>query len=238
MGAACGFAGAYLTGSTLVGALCGIVAGALHVGDLRAPHARARGQPGRDRPGADHPRPRPFRPDRRRLRRQRIVPAPQLDIPGPDRHPVVGRILFGEDPFVYFSIALVIGVWLVPVPHARRPGAARGRRQPCLGACARLSGAPHPHAAVLFGGACAGLGRRLSVARLYAVLHSRHDRGPRLDRAGAGGVRLVAAGAAGRRRLSVRRGQHPAAARPGLGSASRRSSCRRCPILPPSSFSC
>ena len=27
MGAACGFAGAYLTGSTLVGALCGIAAG-------------------------------------------------------------------------------------------------------------------------------------------------------------------------------------------------------------------
>src|SRR5690606_33105103 len=28
MGAACGFAGAYLTGSTLIGALCGIAAGA------------------------------------------------------------------------------------------------------------------------------------------------------------------------------------------------------------------
>ena len=28
MGAACGFAGAYLTGSTLIGALCGILAGA------------------------------------------------------------------------------------------------------------------------------------------------------------------------------------------------------------------
>ena len=29
VGAACGFAGAWLTGSTIVGALCGIVAGAL-----------------------------------------------------------------------------------------------------------------------------------------------------------------------------------------------------------------
>src|ERR1700730_21520 len=28
VGAACGFAGAYLTGSTLVGALCGVIAGA------------------------------------------------------------------------------------------------------------------------------------------------------------------------------------------------------------------
>ena len=50
--------------------------------------------------------------------------------------------------------------------------------------------------AVLFGGACAGLARRLSAARLYAVLHSRHDRGPRLDRAGAGRVRVLAAGPA------------------------------------------
>src|SRR4029077_14380820 len=50
---------------------------------------------------------------------------------------------------------------------------------------------------------------------LHAVLGVRHDRGPRLDRAGARGVRLVAAVPPDDRRLSVRRHHHPAAARAG-----------------------
>ena len=41
MGAACGFAGAYMTGSTFVGALCGIAAGHGAVGGVRHAHARA-----------------------------------------------------------------------------------------------------------------------------------------------------------------------------------------------------
>ena len=78
---------------------------------------------------------------------ERIVPAPHLTLPVLTDLPFVGRILFGEDAFVYLSIALIVGIWLVPLPHAGRPGPARRRRQPCLGACARLSGAADPHAA-------------------------------------------------------------------------------------------
>ena len=67
MGAACGFAGAYLTGSTFVGALFGIAAGAALSRGVRRADARPRGQPGGDRAGAHHSRHRPVRPDRRRL---------------------------------------------------------------------------------------------------------------------------------------------------------------------------
>src|SRR4030081_954815 len=41
---------------------------------------------------------------------ERITPAPHLYIPGLTDIPFVGRILFGEDAFVYFSILLIIGV--------------------------------------------------------------------------------------------------------------------------------
>src|SRR6202008_1062035 len=41
---------------------------------------------------------------------ERITPAPHLYIPGLTNIPLVGRILFGEDGFVYFSLALIVGV--------------------------------------------------------------------------------------------------------------------------------
>ena len=69
MGAACGFAGAYLTGSTFIGALFGMAAGAALSSGVRAAHARPRRQPGGDGAGAHHSRHRPVGPDRRRLRR-------------------------------------------------------------------------------------------------------------------------------------------------------------------------
>ena len=47
--------------------------------------------------------------------------------------------------------------------------------------------------AVLFGGAMRRARRRLPVARLHADVGREHDRRPRLDRAGAGRVRLLAA---------------------------------------------
>ena len=80
--------------------------------------------------------------DRRRLcRHRRASGSPSSTFPGLTRYPAVGPLLFGEDPLVYLACCLAIGVCVVPVPHARRPDPARGRRQPRLGPCARLSGA-------------------------------------------------------------------------------------------------
>ena len=111
MGAACGFAGAYFTGSTFVGALAGIIAGAalslvfaaltlgLAVNQVATGLALTilgiglSGLIGAGFVG------------------QRITPAPHLDIPFLTDLPVVGHILFGQDAFVYFSILLVAGIW-------------------------------------------------------------------------------------------------------------------------------
>ena len=141
VGAACGFAGAYLSGSTLVGALCGILAGAalaavfgiltlgLAVNQVATGLALTifgvglSGLIGAGFVG------------------EQIVPAPHLDLPVltdiPCRrpHPVRrGCVRLFLDRADHRHLA-------VPLPHPRRPGAARGRRQSRLGACARLSGA-------------------------------------------------------------------------------------------------
>ena len=195
VGAACGFAGAYMTGSTVVGALCGILAGAalaaifgiltlgLAVNQVATGLALTilgvglSGLIGAGFVG------------------EKIVLVPHLHLPFLTDLPFVGRILFGQDAFVYVSIALIVAHLAVPLPHAGRPRPARRRRQSRLGACARLSGAQDPHAGGAVRRRLRRARRRLSAARLYAVLHPRHDRRPRLDRAGAGGVRLVAAAA-------------------------------------------
>jgi ABC-type uncharacterized transport system permease subunit len=165
MGAACGFAGAYMSGSTLIGALCGILAGAalsavfailtlgLAVNQVAAGLALTilgvglSGLIGAGFVGAQ------------------IVQAPRLYLPILTDLPVIGRILFGEDAFVYFSIALIIAMWLFL--YRTRPGLVL-----------RAVGDNHTSAhalgypvlrlrmlAVLFGGACAGLaGAFLSLA--------------------------------------------------------------------------
>src|SRR5580693_9439766 len=112
MGAACGFAGAYLTGSTLLGALAGIAAGAalsavfalltlgLAVNQVATGLALTilgTGLSGLIGAG---------------FVGQRIATAPQLHLPVLTDLPLVGRILFGQDAFVYLSVALVIGIWL------------------------------------------------------------------------------------------------------------------------------
>ena len=127
--------------------------------------ARARGQSGGDRAGADHLRRRPFRPDRRGFVGQKIVPAPHLHLPILTDLPVVGRILFGEDAFVYVSIALIIGIWLFLYRTRAGLDTARGRRQSRLGACARLSGAQDSHAG-------RAVRRRLRRARRRAICRS------------------------------------------------------------------
>lgn len=157
VGAACGFAGAWLTGSILVGALFGIVAGALmslifalmalglavnQVATGLALTILGIGLSGLIGAG---------------FVGERITPAAHLALPGLTDIPLVGRVLFGEDAFVYFSIALIIGVWWFL--YCTRAGLI-------LRACGDNHVSAHALGypvlrirtfAVMFGGACAGL---------------------------------------------------------------------------------
>ena len=217
VGAACGFGGAWLSGSIIIGALCGIAAGMLmslifalmtlglavnQVATGLALTILGVGLSGLI--GA-------------RFVGEKITPAPKLYIPGLTDIPLVGRILFGEDAFVYLSLALVAGVWYFL--YRTRPGLilrAAGDNH----ASAHALGYPVLRIRLLrrlvrwrLRGACG----RLSAAGLHAVLHSRHDRGARMDCAGAGRVRVLAAGTPRDRGLSVRGGNDPAATCAGLG---------------------
>ena len=158
MGAACAFAGAYATGSTLVGALCGMLAGAVlsaifavltlglavnQVATGLALTILGIGLSGLIGAG---------------FVGEKIVPAPQLYLPFLTDLPFVGRILFGQDALDYFSLALIAAIrWFI---YRTRTGLVL-----------RAVGDNHSSAhalgypvltirtfAVLFGGACAGLG--------------------------------------------------------------------------------
>jgi simple sugar transport system permease protein len=157
MGAACGFAGAWLTGSIIIGALFGIVAGTLmslifammtlglavnQVATGLALTILGVGLSGLIGAG---------------FVGERITPAAHLRIPGLTDVPVFGRVLFGEDGFVYLSIALVVGVWWFLY---------RSRGGLILRACGDNHVSAHAlgypvlrirTVAVMFGGACAGL---------------------------------------------------------------------------------
>jgi general nucleoside transport system permease protein len=157
VGAACGFGGAWLTGSVIIGALCGIVAGTalslifammtlgLAVNQVATGLALTilgiglSGLIGAGFVG------------------ERITPAPHLHIPGLTDTPLVGRIIFGEDGFVYLSLALVVAVWYFLY---------RTRAGLVLRACGDNHVSAHALGypvlrirlyAVMFGGACAGL---------------------------------------------------------------------------------
>src|SRR5271154_2529875 len=157
MGAACGFGGAFISGSTLVGAVCGIVAGAalstvfafltlgLAVNQVAAGLALTilgvglSGLIGAGFVG------------------EQIVQAPRLYLPVLTDLPVIGRILFGEDAFVYFSIALIIAIWLFL--YRTRAGLVL-RAVGDNHVSAHALGYPVLRIrmlAVMFGGACAGL---------------------------------------------------------------------------------
>ena len=89
------------------------------------------------------------------------IPAPEfprLAIPGLSDLPVVGPLLFGHDLLVYVSLALVVGVWWT---------LTRSRAGLILRAVGESHDAAHAIGyrvvrirtlAILFGGACAGLG--------------------------------------------------------------------------------
>ncbi|MGA7810236.1 ABC transporter permease [Bradyrhizobium sp.] len=157
VGAACGFGGAFLSGSIILGSLCGVAAGILmslifaamtlglavnQVATGLALTILGIGLSGLIGAG--------FVGDR-------IAPAPHLYIPGLTDFPPAGRILFGEDAFVYLSLALVIAVWWFLY---------RTRAGLILRACgdnhisAHALGYPVLRIrmfAVMFGGGCAGL---------------------------------------------------------------------------------
>ncbi len=158
MGAATGFAAAYLTGSTLIGAIVGTAVGALMAllfGLLTVVFAVSQvaaglaltifglglsGLVGSAFVG---------------LKRD---PAPHLFVPGLTDLPLVGRLVFGEDYFVYAALLLAAAV-----SFALR----RTRAGLVLRAVGDNHGSAHALGvpvrrvrllAVLFGGACAGLG--------------------------------------------------------------------------------
>ncbi|OKO82634.1 ABC transporter permease [Bradyrhizobium sp. NAS96.2] len=157
VGAACGFGGAWLTGSIIIGALCGMLAGVLmsllfaamalglavnQVATGLALTIFGVGLSGLI--GA-------------RFVGERITPAPHLQIPFVTDIPLIGRILFGEDAFVYLSLALVAAVWWFLY---------RTRAGLILRACGDNHVSAHALGypvlkirmyAVMFGGACAGL---------------------------------------------------------------------------------
>jgi simple sugar transport system permease protein len=157
VGAACAFAGAYLSGSTFVGALFGIAAGTalaavfalmtlgLAVNQVATGLALTilgiglSGLIGAGFVGT------------------RITPAPHLYLPLLTGLPFVGKILFGQDGFVYASIALVAGIrWFLYRTRAGLVVRAVGDSH----VSAHALGYPVLRVrlcAVLFGGACAGL---------------------------------------------------------------------------------
>lgn len=165
VGAATGFAAAILTGSTLVGILAGIAAGmilaavfaALALGLAANQVATGlaltilgiglSGLIGRDFVGA------------------RRDPLAKIAVPWLSDLPVVGKVLFAQDPIVYASALLALGVWWF---------LWKTRAGLVLRAVGESHGAAHALGydvlrirllAVLFGGGCAGLaGAYLSLA--------------------------------------------------------------------------
>jgi simple sugar transport system permease protein len=157
MGAACSFAAAVTFDSSLVGVLCGILAGALmaalfalvvlgfaanQVGSGLALTILGLGLSGLI--GAS------FVGSRR-------DPIPHLSLPGLSDLPLVGRLLFAQDAFVYGSLALTVAAaWFLSRTRAGLVLRSIGENH----ASAHALGLPVLKVrflAILFGGACAGL---------------------------------------------------------------------------------
>ncbi len=165
MGAVCGFAAAATTGSPWIGMLAGILAGAvfsLLFGFLTLSVATNQVATGLS---LDHSRPRAFGHDRRKFRGSgRASRLPNLHIPGLSDIPLIGRLIFGQDPIFYISIALTFGVmWFL---FRTRTGLTLRSIGDNHGSAHALGIAVirYRYLAVMFGGACAGLaGAHLSL---------------------------------------------------------------------------
>jgi simple sugar transport system permease protein len=92
------------------------------------------------------------------------VRMPVLDIPGLSDIPIIGRLLFGQDPIFYISIALVIAVaWFLFRTKQGLTLRSIGDNPQSAHALG-INVVGYRYLAVLFGGACAGLaGAHLSL---------------------------------------------------------------------------
>ncbi len=145
--------------------------------------------------------------------------------------PFVGPLLFSQDLIFYLSIALAVGVSWFLFRSRAGPEAARHRRQPRLGACARHQRHPHPLSGCHVRRRLCRPCRRAAVAGLYAAMGGEHVGGARLDRACARRLRILAALAGPGRRLSLRCGDRSGSCmRRRSGSPSRRNFSRCCPM--------
>lgn len=158
VGAVSGFAASYLTGSPFLGLLAAIIAGMLaaslfgivalfFVANQNATGVALTlfglglsglaGSPFVGKPG---------------------VVIPRVEIPVLSDLPIVGQVLFGEDPFVYLAVALAIGVWWF-IFKTRGGLVLRAVGDNAASAHALgFSVFRTRFLAVLFGGACAGIG--------------------------------------------------------------------------------
>src|SRR5262245_44882678 len=157
VGAACGFGAAWLSGSVIVGAICGILAGValslifalmtLGLAVNQVASGLALTILGVGVSGLIGSR----------FVGEKITPAPKLYIPGLTDIPFAGRILFGQDAFVYLSLALIVGVsWFLYKSRSGLILRAVGDNH----VSAHALGYPVLRIrmfAVMFGGACAGL---------------------------------------------------------------------------------
>ena len=120
---------------------------------------------------------------------------------------------------------------LVPAQEPRRAHTARGRRVARVGALDRIRRDPDPLSGDRLRRGDGRGGRSVSVRVLYAAVGRGHGGGPRLDRAGARGLRDVAAAARAGRRVPVRRRDDFAVVRPGVRAATRRAAA--VPVVAP-----
>ena len=142
-----------------------------------------------------------------------------VDIPVLSDLPFVGRLIFGLDPITYIARRAGHRGLVVPVPHARRAGPARRRRQPHLGACARLPASSGCASSRCSSAAPAPGSRGGYLSLVYTPQWAQ------AMTAGRGWIALALVvfatwlpGPAGARRAALRRGQHPAAPRAGASA--------------------
>ncbi|WP_428983014.1 ABC transporter permease [Pseudohoeflea coraliihabitans] len=164
IGAVCGFAGAFITGSPWIGALAGILAGvllSLLFGFLALSLATNQvatglsltllgiglsGMIGEDFVG------------------RAGIRLPRLDLPVLSDLPLVGKLLFGQDPLFYVSIALTAAVmWFLFKTRTGLTLRSIGDNHKSAHALG-INVLLYRYLAVMFGGACAGLaGAHLSL---------------------------------------------------------------------------
>ena len=163
---------------------------------------------------------------------------PKLSIPGLTDLPAIGPLVFGQDPLVYLSVALVAATaWFFSKTRTGLIIRAIGESHDA----AHAIGYPvvaYRYAALLFGGACAGLGGAyLSIVQTPLWVENMT--------AGRGWIALALVVFAAWRPWRAFSAPTCSAASPSSSSTARRSASvssrsfwRCCPILPRSSSSC